>query len=193
MSSTPDSVHHNFGLTEREFIELQEKIRQGDEQLFERVFLTHFEYCMNYLKSRYKAGHAYAYDTVMWSMLRFRLKLLEGKLEYGNLQAYLLRIAIAQYQKDQGNSKEVFIEIFPEMPVSYEAEADPADEETLAQLARAWDKLGDLCRQLLQGFYYDKIDLRTLTAQLADSSEANTRKRKERCIKELRKHFFELE
>ncbi len=72
-------------------------------------------------------------------------------------------------------------------------EEAPPDEESLTHLATAWKKLGDLCRQLLQGFYYDKVDLKTLTVMLADSSEANTRKRKERCIKELRKHFFELE
>lgn len=190
MTSTPDPTHHNFGLTEQEFSRLQETLRLGDEQLFEQVFLAHFERCLSFLQSKYKAEYANAYDTTMWSMLRFRQMLAEGKLNYGNLEAYLLRIAVTKYLKDQHSNKEIAMEQLPELQLHQE---DVADEETLALLAHAWAKLGALCQQLLKGVYYDGTDLKTMTVILGDSSEANTRKRKERCIKELRKYFLALE
>ncbi len=106
-SSTSDPRDLNFGLTEREFTELQEKIRQGDEQLFEQVFLTRFEHCVNFLKGKYKAEHGNAYDTVMRSLLIFRQRLILGNLKYDNLQAFLLRIVDTRYLKDYAKDKVV--------------------------------------------------------------------------------------
>lgn len=191
MSSTPDTFNKNFGLTEQAFNNLLEALRKGNEQLFEQVFLTHFERCMSFLKMKYGAEHADAYDTVMWSLLRFRQILVDGKVVYGNLEAYFLRIAVTRYLKDLNAGKEITTEHIPEMALLSDEEA--ADEETLDMLAKAWSKLGELCQKLLKGFYYDSTDLKSMTVLLGDSSEANTRKRKERCIKELRKYFFELE
>lgn len=191
MSTTPDSSNKNFGLPEPTFNSLQEALRKGDQQLFEQVFLTHFERCTSFLKSKYGADHANAYDAVMWSLLRFRQLLADGKVKYGNLEAYFLRIAVTRYLKDQNAGKEISAEYLPEFVGLTDDEA--ADEETLTVLAKAWSKMGELCQKLLKGFYYDGTDLKTMTVLLGDSSEANTRKRKERCIKELRKHFFELE
>jgi len=191
MSSPTTPFTKNFGLSEQAFAELLQALRQGDEQLFEQVFVSYFEPCMAFLKLKYKAGHSNAYDATMWSLLHFRQLLVDGKVAYGNLEAYFLRMAISRYLKEQGANKEIPTEFLPELTNA--TEESMADAETLDILAKAWNKLGELCQKLLKGFYYDKTDLKTLTILLSDSSESNTRKRKERCIKELRKHFFELE
>ncbi|MDZ4679957.1 MAG: hypothetical protein SH848_15450 [Saprospiraceae bacterium] len=191
MSARPTPVNKNFGLSEAEFKRLQDALKQGNQQLFEQIFLSHFERCRSLLVVKYGARQNDAYDVVMWSLVQFRHLLLAGKVAYGNLEAYFMRIAVSKYLRDQNSGKEIPTETLPEeldFPTHY-----LEDEETLAVLAKAWSKLGDICRKLLQGFYYDKLDLRSITALIGDSSEANTRQRKVRCIKELRKLFFELE
>lgn len=178
----------NFGLTREQFDDLVEKLRQGDESLFETIFLRQFGACMTVLKRKYKAPHELAYDSVMWAMLRMRQLLLEQQVSYSNLESYIVRMAANHYLKIQTRSREVAMDRLPEsMP-----EAEPVfDDEMLGILEKAWAKLGEKCQLLLKGFYYDNFELKQLTTILQDSSESNTRKRKERCIDGLRKLFFE--
>lgn len=181
------STNRNFGLTPDQFEALTERLRQGDESLFETLFLKHFKYCQNILIRKYKAPHEEAYDSVMWAMLRMRQLLLDNKVEYGNLESYMVRMSVNKYLKKQERNREISVEILPE--TMYEQD-DRTDAETMGILNRAWQKMGDKCQELLKGFYYDKIELKQLTTLLGDTSEANTRKKKERCLIELRAQFF---
>lgn len=191
MSTPQTPFTKNFGLSVQAFEDLLQGLSAGDESLFEKVFLSQFEPAMAFLKLKYNASQTDAYDTVMWSLLRFRQLLLEGRITYGNMEAYFLRIVVTKYLQDKNQYKETPSDSLPEdIPLDTD---DDLDEESVTLLAQAWNKLGELCRKLLKGFYYDRKDLKTLTVMLEDSSEANTRQRKVRCIKELRKLFFELE
>lgn len=191
MSAVPTPSNKNFGLSEETFRQLQEAMKQGDQRLFEQIFLSHFERCRSLLVIKYGARQSDAYDVVMWSLVQFRHLLSEGKVAYGNLEAYFMRIAVSKYLRDQNSEKEIPTEALPEELELPKTQLE--DEETLVILAKAWSHLGDLCRKLLKGFYYDKLDLKAITVLIGDSSEANTRQRKVRCIKELRRIFFELE
>ena len=180
----------NLDLTEIDFIELTHKLRQGDEQLFEKIFIGFFEKNLNLLKVKYQASHENAYDCVMWAMLRMRQMLLEDKISYGNLDNYFSRMAVTRYIKQQSRKREFPTEELPELEIG----EDPfIDDETLIRLNKAWSRLCKSCQQLLKGYYYDKIDLKELTVLLEDTSPANTRKRKERCLKKLRGFFFEAQ
>ena len=180
--------NRNFGLTEEQFDRLVNDLRLGDETLFETIFLRQFGACMDWLKKKYKVPHEDAYDSVMWAMLRMRQCLLENKVTYGNLESYMLRMAANNFLKKQSRSREIPTEHLPESI----AEEEPVfDDEMLRMLDTAWTKLGEKCQLLLKGFYYDKLELKHLSALLGDTSEANTRKRKERCLSGLRKLFFE--
>ncbi|MEO1264038.1 MAG: hypothetical protein AAFZ15_34855 [Bacteroidota bacterium] len=180
-------LEKNLGLTEEAFSNLLEQLRIGNEQLFEQIFVQYFKKNLNLLKKKYKATHEDAYDCVMWALMRMRQMLLENKVAYGNLENYFSRIAVTRYIKSQSRKKEFPTE---EMPEFSEDESFFFDEETLGILDRAWSHLGESCQNLLKGFYYDKKELKQLTKILGDSSAANTRKRKERCLKKLRELFF---
>jgi len=180
-------TNRNFGLTQTQFDDLTLRLRQGDESLFETLFVNHFKDCLNILIRKYGAPQDEAYDCVMWAMLQMRKLLLEDRVEYGNLESYMTRIAVNKYLKKQERNREFPTDILPEGLMDQE-EFD--DGESLKILDRAWGKMGEKCQALLKGFYYDKIELKHLTLRLGDSSEANTRKRKERCLLELRNLFF---
>lgn len=181
-------IARNFGLSEDHFHTLREQLIQGDESLFEQVFLARFGDCMSFLKSKYRASHADAYDAVMDAMLRFRQILIAGQVTYGNLEAYLMRMSITQYLRSKGREKEIPAgDLIPDLPDEIE---DSTLLEFLPFLDQAWKKLGEPCSRLLKGFYYDQLELKQLTDILGDTSEANTRKRKQRCVEELRRLFF---
>lgn len=184
----PETNNRNFGLTEAQFLLLAEKLRQGDESLFEQLFLKQFKSARLILTRKYNTPHEEAYDCVMWAMLRMRQMILEAKVSYGNLESYLIKIAVNKHLKNLERNKEFSTEFMPESALL----PDEADtEEALQILESAWKKMGDKCQMILKSFYYDKIELKQLTLLMEDSSEANTRKRKERCLKELRNLFFQ--
>ena len=178
----------NLELTESGFKELVAKLKEGDEQLFEKIFIEYFERNLKLLKAKYQASHENAYDCVMWAMLRMRQMLLEDKISYGNLDNYFSRIAVTRYVKMQSRKREFATSEMPELGIG---EDHFIDDDTLVRLNKAWARLGEPCQQLMKGFYYDKIELKDLTVILKDTSTANTRKRKERCLKKLREFFFD--
>jgi len=183
------NTQKNIGLTEGSFNQLVHDLRNGNELLFEKIFVSFFKKNLNILKAKYNASHADAYDCVMWSMLRMRQMLIEGKISYGNLNNYFIRMSVTRYIKTNSRKKEFSMEVIPEPE---ESEVPTFDDEVISQLEKAWAKLGAPCKELLKGFYYDKLELKKLTEILNDSSTANTRKRKERCLKKLRVFFFEI-
>jgi len=185
---TIEQRNRNFGLTPEQYGELVAQLRDGRETLFETIFLSHFGACMGILKKKYGAPHEEAYDAVMWALMRMRQLLLDGKVDYGNLESYVIRMAVNHYLKKRSRNREISTDIFPENIFDDEPEFD---QEMLGLLGKAWAKLGENCQLLLKGFYYDKIELKQLTQMLNDTSEANTRKKKERCLSGLRKLFFE--
>lgn len=178
----------NIGLTEEDFKKMVQELKEGNEALFEKMYVSFFKKNLRILKGKYKASHEDAYDSIMWALLRIRQMILEDKISYGNLNNYFTRMATTKYIKSQSRKKEFAAETIPEPAI----EEEPIfDQEVLTALEKAWAKLGEPCKQILKGFYYDKIELKTLTKILEDSSPANTRKRKERCLKKLRSFFFE--
>jgi len=179
----------NLGLSEPVFNELVTQLKQGNEVLFEKIFCRFFKKNIAILKGKYQANHENAYDCVMWAMLRMRQMLLDNKVTYGNLENYFTRMAVTRYIKFQSRKKEVATDTFPDIGIG---EEQFFDAETMEILNKAFAKMGDQCQQLLKGFYYDRIELKELTEIIGDSSAANTRKRKERCLKKLRQLFFEF-
>ena len=178
----------NFGLSQTQFDEMTEQLQQGDETLFETLFLSRFEACMGILMRKYRASHPDAYDCVMWAMLRMRQLMMENKVAFGNLEAYVVRMSVNKYLKQVERNREFPTEIMPEGITDSNEELEL---ESLETLDSAWSKMGQKCQDLLKAFYYDKIELKRLTEILGDRSEASTRKRKERCLNELRRLFFE--
>lgn len=185
---TTIKIEKNLGLSESKFAELIDQLKRGNELLFEKIFSGFFKKNLNILTRKYNAAHEDAYDCVMWAMLRMRQMLLENKVTYGNLDNYFTRMAVTRYIKSQSRKKEFATDTFPELGIG---EENFVDNEALEILEKAWQQLGGPCRELLKGFYYDKIELKDLTEILKDTSTSNTRKRKERCLKKLKKLFFQ--
>ncbi len=187
--STTTLEAKNFGLSEAEFLHLQSALQEGEEKLFERVFLAHFNDCMSYLIRKDDATHQEAYDITMDSFLHFRNLLAAYKVTYGNLRYLLTRMARQRlYRKRKQHPDHLDLtQLGPEIP----DEAIIFTTEEFDLLSRAFKSLGQDCRELLQAFYFHKRSLKELAEEQSVSAPA-LRKRKSRCVATLKKYFHHL-
>ena len=177
----------NFGLSEASFLEMVEQLKNGNEKIYEKIFLNHFESCLSFVKFKYKASHQDAYDASMEAMLAFCKRLKEGKIEYGNVRFLFTQMAGQIYLKwIKRERRKESIEGYdlPEEQVIF-------DKESLDLLGKAWTKLGEGCKGLLENFYHNKNTLKEIADETGRTAAA-LRKQKQRCIEKLRIYFSEV-
>ncbi|MEM9821773.1 MAG: hypothetical protein AAF985_11905, partial [Bacteroidota bacterium] len=173
----------NFGMEEAEFEQVLRQLQAGDETLFETIFLAQFEDCIKFLMSHYKIHYTLAYDVSMDALLRFRKRLLAGKISYGNMRFLFTRMA-GQFLSESKKYKTVMLEEARE-----EAREEAIiEEEVLDALDQAWKQLCKDCCQLLERFYYQKTALKSIALEQG-KTEVALRKRKQRCLDKLRRCF----
>ena len=149
--------------------------------LFEQIFLTHFEDCMNYLQRKYKASYNDAYDISMETMLLFMNRLKSGKATYGNLRFLFTQMAGQLFFKQLKKAK-----LSEELYLSDPKEESEADQEYLfIIMEQVWETLDQQQQALLHAFYYDGISFKQLSEKTGVSA-VTLRKRKQRCIDFLR-------
>lgn len=177
----------NFGLSPVEFDQLLSRLREGDENLFENVFLAQFKNSIDFLCKGYKIEHEIAYDIVMDTLILFRHKLLEGKIVYGNLQYLFNTMARQLYLKSlqKKPTTELFDHDFTEENHSESL------ENHYQNLEKAWTYLNVKEKQILEKFYYLKIPLNVIALE-QNVNEASLRKQKQRALEKLKLHFNQL-
>jgi RNA polymerase sigma factor (sigma-70 family) len=187
-----DNPIQNFGLKAAEFEQLRADLLRGDETLFERVFVKHFDDCRAYLMRQCSAQADDAYDITVETIIAFRKRLMEDKVEYGNLRFYFTKMAKDSYLKAIEKNKRLPTGELDMNEADRAEEAESGfDEDHLKALDSAWVKMGDECKNLLKAHVYDGVQLK-LIAQERNEAETNVRKRKERCMDKLKSYFFEL-
>lgn len=174
----------NFGLSALVFEEMQSKLRAGDESLFEHIFLSQFQETVKELSKRLHIHPSKAHDVGMDTLLIFRKKLIEDKIKYGNLNFLFFQmgkqIFIQGLRKNKRTRK---VEM---LSAKKYAEGNEIDRETLIGLMNSvWDHLGEQCKKILEGFYYDNMNMKSL-ADMLNKSEVAIRKQKQRCIGHLK-------
>ena len=176
----------NFGLSPADFQQLLEELWSGRDELYQRVFLAHFEDCLKYLKRQYQATHQDAYDASMDTLLIFCDRLKRGRVQYGNLRFLFTQMAGQVYLKNRRQSKK-YAELPTNLDLSDEVNED-IPNDAFEAFDQAWPQLGEACRGLLKAFFYDKQKLKTI-AQQQNRSEVALRKQKQRCMGKLQAIF----
>lgn len=179
-SGDTDLLDKNFGLTETEFEEMVEQLHAGEDEIYRRVFLSHFDYCMNYLKKQFGVSHEDAYDATMDALLEFCHRLRAGKIEYGNLRYLFTRISGQRLHRERkertaGREEGNLTELVEEVDVG---------TEVLEEFSKVWHRFGEPCKTLLYRFYYDRTSLKAISLEL-NRSEVAIRKQKQRCLEKL--------
>ena len=76
----------------------------------------------------------------------------------------------------------------PDLPDNSPTEADELPDD--GQLRQAVNELGDPCRPILMGYYFDRLSLEQLASQLHYASANVVKQQKFRCIERLKKRFL---
>lgn len=176
----------NFGLSEAEFNQMVRALQNGDETIFEKVFLSHFKDCMSYLKNHAGASHEDAYDATMDAMLDFCGRLKANKIQYGNLRFLFTRMAKQMHFK----RKKKMVAWEDIEGIDLIGEAPRIDPEMLAVLQKVWPQLCDSCSKLLKAFYYGSATLKEF-AETQGKTAGAIRKQKQRCLEKLRTLFVQ--
>ncbi len=173
----------NFGLTEEQFIELLNMLMSGNEQLFERIFVSQAADCIKNLQRRYGATYENAYDTTMDTLIGFRRGLIMGKFKYGNLRALFNLMAKHQLLKKRNQNKERSegdMELFEIDFVEFKYESS-----ILSKLKLVWSQLDQDEKKMLHLHYNLGAKLVDIAQNLGLKEEA-VRKRKQRILTKIR-------
>ncbi|MCP9767095.1 sigma-70 family RNA polymerase sigma factor [Lacihabitans sp. LS3-19] len=119
----------------------------------------------------------------VWS-LKFKL------LENTKISTYLFTVAYNQWKKhlNREGKKMKWEAGFSEMYFS-EQESSPIDlvveKEELLNYSEIFNSLGEICRQILNAFYNEKMSINEITLAFDFANENATKVRKFRCMKNL--------
>jgi RNA polymerase sigma factor (sigma-70 family) len=174
---------HNFGLMQHEFDLMLAQLTEGKEDLFEHIFLKHFDDCRKFISSKYTMDYETSYDVTMDTMLEFRLKLLHGKIRYGNLRYLFTRMASNNFVK------QLSLEQRMKQMLTHDDIDEEYHEDRFDQLDKAWKELDSNDRDLLTQYYYEDKSLKDIAAT-TQINDATLRKKKQRAMDSLRTVFF---
>ncbi len=179
----------NFGLTKNEFEQFVDRVKDGDESLFIRVFNVHFKSSVRYIQNKFSISEEAAYDTCMDTLLEFRSKLKTGKITYGNVRFLYTKMAVHNYLDELKKKNKVgdAIQVF----LGGKRDLSISESEFLSLLNSAIDVLDDSQRHMIKEIFYSGKD----TEQIIEENEityATFRKRKQRSIEKLKSTFLGL-
>lgn len=183
VSQLKSAMSKNFDISEHDFIALVELLKRGDNSLFEKVFLKHFESCVNFVKRKFYISYDEAYDASMDALVHFRQKLIEDKIKYGNIRFLFTQIACQLYIKSKTKANKDQEAIQPIIEVEEEV-----DQFSLEVLNSSWQELGEGCKDLLTKIFYGNMKL-TEIAKEVHKSDVAIRKQKQRCVGMLKQLF----
>jgi len=182
----------NLGLDKATFKKLLAALQSGDETLIEKVYLSHFKRCVNFLVRNNNCSKEVAYDCSIDALVEIRKDLLNNKIRYGNLGSYFTNRAVSKLYKRNKKNKLITLPILEEVDFLKERE----DEDALIQkelheiLNNAMNNLCDECRFILRQFYYEEKSLHEISDHLDKNYDA-IRKQASRCRIKLKKYIGE--
>lgn len=162
------------------------ELRRNESTFFERVYLQQFEDTVRYLRLKYSASHADAYDAVMDTIITFRKRFIDGKIKYGNLRYLFLQMASQHYIKSRNTGHHLDI-----TDMELAAPDHDIDEASFEFFQTAWELASPSCKEILTQHYYLNQKL-TDIAEMTQQPTVNVRKQKERCLNKLRQFILTL-
>lgn len=184
---TPENQAKNMGLTRKRFKEYLSKLKGGNEDLIEKVYLAHFKKCVSYLMSTKRCSPEDAHESSLNALLEIRKELMEDRIYYGNLGYYFTKRAQNKLYKIQMKRKEVVRPIDGiEIEDSKNLEEDMFDVQLQKVVAEAVKKLNPHCQEILKLFYYEELSMKEIAARLNKNHDA-IRQEAKRCRDKLRK------
>jgi RNA polymerase sigma factor (sigma-70 family) len=168
----------NFNLSEAEF----QRLKQGDQRLQTKVFDRYAPTYVRIATGQYGIFLEDAEEIVSSAFAKLFYKILMDAVQKDNLQGYVFTIVKHKCLEKSEQYKKNILENRAEVP---DLAHDEPDNELLFTINAAFNRLGERCRKLLGGFYWENKDHKEISTELGITEEAS-RQRKRECMKKLR-------
>ena len=180
-------------MSEEEFKEMVAGLKRGDNtalallQPFQRNCTR-----MLIMKSGASCDEQQAYDIFVDSVLDFRKNVLQDRVNYQNIPAYLQRICwykwletIRAKQRHDRHRDMISSQLYPESAGLSSTEVEEDFTARLGQLQEGMQQLSAQCRKVLTMAIADDLSMAEIAAQLGMASADVAKTTKSRCYKRL--------
>ena len=189
-------------MTRDDFDHLVSQLKKGDNSVL-AALQSYQPDCIGLVrnKSGQTCSFDEAYDIFIDSVLDFRKNVLKGKVEYGNVKAYLQRMCYNKWlafsrkkariqQKEEQVKRKLYVVGSDSEP---EEKAENDKEKKLGMIKKAMQILSDKCRQMLQLAIVEGCKMQEI-ARIMELANANVAKTtKSRCYKKLLSEIRQME
>lgn len=184
----------NHPMTEKAFHDLVQSLKAGDNSAL-TCLQSYQEECVRAVvrQSNGRCERDVAYDLFVESILDFRKNVLNDKVAYGNVAAYLKRICINKWLAEyRDNTRRHLVETQSET-MHYQGDISMLDSESMEdvlsrqsnQLDTAMQQLSAQCRTILTMAIGDERSMKDIAEHLGLASADVAKTTKSRCYKKL--------
>jgi len=177
-------MNKNLGLSEKQFYDLVEELKNGNNKLFELAFNKLVFYNIRYAKRKYRISEFDAKDATINALYSLRNKLIDDKIKYSNIRFLFTKMVYHEYLLiRKRNENIVYLDTATENNLV--DSTDSFTDENFNKLNTAMKKLDSKCVELLESIYSKNAKLNKLADKFGISYDL-IRKRKQRCLDKLR-------
>ena len=172
--------------------ELIVSLRSGDEQALKQIYRAHYAMVVNMVMNN--AGSLQeAKDVYQETIIVFYENIRREGFELNcMLKTYLYSVSRRIWLKQLERKKryEGRIEDSEEF-VELSLEQEDYREEQFTAMNKALENMGEPCRSILKDFYLGRKTMEEITVKFGYTNTDNTKNQKYKCLKRLKKLFFE--
>lgn len=164
-----------------------EGLQRNDPGVISRLYAVHLPAVRRYIL-RNNGSADEAQDIFQEAMLVLWLQAKEGHFRDGAGQdpgGFLFRVAKNKWLDVVRSAAKKHMRVLHSEHQDLHTEQDAASDDQLARLRTVYGNLDDKCRQVLDRFYYERMDLASI-AQALEVTEESIRTIKYRCMMKLR-------
>jgi len=180
-----------------------EELKQGNTRALDKLYVNNYQYVLGMLIYRNGASREDAEDIYMDALLKFHTAVIEDKVVWGNINGFLLKMALNILKERQRKESSIAkrlelaltsfyeekeaVEFDKVLEAENEAAAELFNQKKIEALSAAWEKLGDVCRELLQDTIVNGVKPRFLLDKYEFKNARVITDKKVKCKKKLLK------
>ncbi len=169
-----------------------EKIRNGDKKELEVIYKTYQGEFVAWLCNRFKCPEEEAREIYQVTILTFYNNIIGGKLKklHSGIKTYLFAIGKYKMMEQYKAARKYAYDV--ELPLPDEdLEEKHAYEESLQQVERCLERLGEPAKTLLELYYYHGFSMEEIAGKLHYKNAGTAKNLKYKSLLKLRKMFRE--
>ncbi|MCB0664792.1 MAG: sigma-70 family RNA polymerase sigma factor [Saprospiraceae bacterium] len=165
------------------------KIRDGDGQALEDIYVQLREPFIAWSIKNYEGSRDQAVEFYQMSILIFYDNVVQGKLTHLNssVKSYLFAIGKNKWREYFRERQRLAPETAVDLTQLVMDDLKTENDMELAAIQRGLEELGGTCRELLEAFYYQGMNLDEIVERFGYKNKDAAKTAKYKCLQRLRR------